>query len=327
MKPAAFLRASPLVLALVAAGAAAQKKQAALYLLPRVAPGQVLRYDVTYHRLSQVTTTSMVQNPASTVTTDIVISLAVRVQIAEVTPPAFVADATPRPSAIHVYAAYLRAQAAQRSDDPVVDDRAAEKAIARLEGKSFDCRIGSDGAAACSPGSDSDAVAAEGMRRWLAEIFFAARLPQKGISPGQTWETEEDAGAELPLAGLRLVRKYLFAGEKPCREPAAAGPGATAPAEACAEIRVNSRLVQKGSKKDATPEAFRLRGLRTSGSARGGNESVLLISLAAGLAVSSGGSDRQSADYTISSSKAHTAIHTVAEVKTDSDLRQAPDAP
>jgi hypothetical protein len=315
--------------AAVAVCAPAEKKNPPLRLFPRLAKGQLLRYQISYHRVSKGRTTSMVQNPASDVSSEVSVSLAIRIEVLEApSPEPGRADARP---AFKLRATYERATGTQRSDDPTVDDRAAEREIARLEGKSFECAIGGDGAAACSAAGDTVPGAADGMQRWLTEAFAAASLPQKGILPGESWSDEQAAGAEIPLAGLRWTRKFRFVGENPCREVrAAAKDGATMQSpggEVCAEIRVESQLLHRGNKKNATPDAFREKGLRTSGTARGQNESVIRISLATGLTISAGDTAWQAVDFTVSQAKGEGKIRTASEIKSESGLTLVRDAP
>lgn len=307
-----------------------ENRKPPLRLFPRLTKGQVLRYEISYHRVSKGSTTSMVQNPASGVNTELSVSLAIRLEVLEAPSPEAARSAA-RP-AFKLLSTYERATGTHGSDDPSVDDRAAEKEITRLEGKSFECAVGADGAAACTAAGDSVPGAADGMQHWLTQVFAAATLPQMGISPGETWGDEKDAGSEIPLAGLRWVRKFRFVGESPCRQvPAAAKDSNTTQSpggDLCAEIRVESRLLQRSNKDYATPQAFRDRGLRTAGSARGRNESVFRISLTTGLTVSAGDSAWQAADFTVSSSKdEEKKIHTTTEIKTESGLTIVRDAP
>jgi hypothetical protein len=319
-----------LLLLLVALGGApAAQKEPPLRLFPRLSQGQVLRYRISYHRASSSSTASMVRNPVSEVNSELSVSLGMRLEVIEVVPPeAGRADGQP---VIRLRATYERAEATQRSDDPTADDRAAEKEIAQLEGKSFECAVRTNGVEACAAPGESVPGAAEGMQRWLTEVLAAASLPRKGISPGENWGDEQDAGAEIPLAGLRWVRKFTYFGEKPCGElPAEAGrngakdsPGG----ESCAEIRVRSLLLRKGGRKDATPEAFREKGLRTAGTASGANESVILISLASGLTVRAADTGWQTADFTVSATKGAAKIRMASQIKTDSALSQVRDVP
>jgi hypothetical protein len=329
MKCLCLAVSSFLLIAAMGVSAPGGEKIAAVVLFPRLSKGQVLRYQISYHRVSTASRTSMVQDPASAVNSELSLGLGIRLEVVEIAEPE-ASSAAVRP-VIRLRATYERAAAMQRTDDPVADDSAAEKRFAQLEGKSFDCTLDGNGVQECKGTGEDVSGAAEGMRGWLAQVFAAASLPQKGIAPGESWGDEQEAGEEIPLAGLRWVRQFTFLKEEPCRnaEPAAAGGEAQAPAdgELCAEIRVRSLLVRRDNAKDATPESFRVKGLRTAGSARGANESIIRISMTSGLTVSAGDTGWLTADFTVSTADRERKIHTTSEVKTDSSLSLVRDLP
>ncbi|HEV1995168.1 MAG TPA: hypothetical protein VGR03_12635 [Candidatus Acidoferrum sp.] len=319
-----------LMIATMGVSARGDEKRTAVVLFPRLSKGQVLRYQISYHRMSRTSTTSMVQDPVSAVNSELSLGLGIRIEVVEITEPgAASADARP---AIRLRAAYERAVAMQRTDDPVAEDSAAEKRFAQLEGKSFDCTLDGNGVQECKgTGGDLLPGAAEGMRGWLAQVFAATSLPQKGIAPGESWGDEQEAGEEIPLAGLHWVRQFTFVREEPCLEVPIVlnGEEQRVPLgeEVCAEIRVRNLLVRRGHAKDATPESFRVKGLRTAGSARGANESMIRISMTSGLTVTAGDTGWLTADFTVSTADRERKIRTASELKTDSNLTRVRDLP
>jgi hypothetical protein len=318
-----------LLIAAMGVSARGDERKAAVVLFPRLSKGQVLRYQISYHRVSRTSRTSMVQDPVSAVNSELSLGLGIRLEVVEIAEPE-AGSAAARP-VIRLRATYERAVAMQRTDDPVADDGAAEKRFARLEGKSFDCTLDGNGVNECKGTGEIVPGGAEGMRGWLAQLFAAASLPQKAIAPGESWGDEQEAGEEIPLAGLRWVRQFTFVREKPCLEVPILlnDEEQRVPLgdEVCAEIRVRSLLVRKDNAKDATPESFRVKGLRTAGSARGANESIIRISMTSGLTVSAGDTGWLAADFTVSTADRERKIHTTSEVKTDSSLSLVRDLP
>jgi hypothetical protein len=317
------------VLIAAAALAAIEKKKPGVVLFPRLSKGQVLRYQATVHTTSKNGTTSMVQDSASSASTEFSLSLGIRLEVLEVEAGNGVANTD---SVARLRATYERVAATQRSDDPASDDAAAEKRAAQLEGKSFECTMQRGEVRECSGNEEAFPGAAEELRNWLVQIFAAAYLPQKGIVPGESWGDEQEVEGEIPLAGLRWVRQITYVRDEPCQNGTAAARGghSASPLESgemCAVIRTRSLLTRKENRKDATPGAFREKGLRTSGSARGVNESLLRISLANGLTVSGAQTGWQTSDFTVSTADGERKIRTTRDFKRDSGLTQVRDAP
>ncbi len=299
-----------------AQGTSAGQHKTPVVFYPRLTKGRVLRYQFTLHMTAKRSTASVIVDPIPAVSSEVSLSIAMRLEVLDA--QSGPGGAETRPVA-RLRATYERAAATQRSDDPASDDSAAAKRLAKLEGKTFECMLSASGAGACT-GDEADAPGAtENLRGLLKQIFAAASLPQKGIVPGETWGDEEDAGGEIPLAGLRWVRQFRYVSDEPC-EAGTATAGVSRPAETCAVIRTRSLLVRKDERKDPTPDAFREKGLRAAGTARGANESLARISLASGLVVSTVESGWQATDVTVSTADGERKIRTTTDVKTDSGL-------
>lgn len=303
--------------------AASQKKRAAVVLSPRLVKGQSLRYEIAFHSTSKSSTESVIQDPGASAGEELSFRIRLRLEVLEVqaqaggSGAASVAGARP---AVRLRVTYEQVAAKQGSDDPAGmtgNTQEAAQRLAALEGKSFECALDPGGASECSGGVADVPGAAEGLQGWLTQIFGARGIPEKGIAPGERWGDEQEAGGAIPLAGLRWVRQFTYMGNEPCQAGAAA---ADAPGEACAVVRARSLLIRKGGRKNATPGAFREKGLRTAGTARGANESLTRFSLANGMVVSAAEAGWQTTDVTVSTADGERKIRTTTDLKTNTTL-------
>jgi len=276
------------------------------------APGQVLRYALTLHTTAKTNRETMIQDAASDVGAELSFTAVLRLEVLAAPQP---------PSALRLRVTYERVTVSQRADAPeesAGSDDQISRRIAALQGKSFECLLDASGAGECQGEKGALPAAADGLRGWLGNLFGPRGIPRRKIKPGAHWQEAREAGAEIPLRDLRWLRRFTFASEEPCL--AAAG----APPQTCALIRMSSVLARKGNGRDATPEAFRAKGLRTAGTAGGSGESLLRISLSTGLVVSLSESATQSSDVTIAAASGENRIRTRSELKNDTSLTLLP---
>lgn len=157
--------------------------------------------------------------------------------------------------------------------------------------------------------SDQQAV----WREWLARFAASMTYPQKSAKRGDKWETQESEPAPSPIAKLVWLKKSEYVRDEPCPVGRATPQGdlieATKSAEACAVILTTAVLRQKSSRKDATPEDYKLNHLRTKGTAAGTNETILYISRSTGLLMRSTETASQTMDVTISLADGSNQIH------------------
>jgi hypothetical protein len=309
------------LLGMLLAGSGAAEKKGGVALVPRLVKGQVLRYQLAFHSTSKSRTESVIVDPEPTADAELSLGIGLRVDVLDVQPGAGGSNARP---AVRLRVIYERVAVTRGTTEDAGSpgsDKEGARGVAALEGKAFECALDGSGAAECSGGETAVPGAAAGLRGWVAQVFGGRGIPQKGIAPGERWGDEQEVGGAIPLAGLRWVQQYTYVGNEPCQLAAgAAGKGSAAAGETCAVIRARSLLIRKGGGKDATPEAFREKGLRTAGTASGASESLTRISLASGLVVSASESGWQSSDVTVSTADGGRKIHTTTELKTDSEL-------
>ena len=105
---------------------------------------------------------------------------------------------------------------------------------------------------------------------WASQFAFAWTLPPKGVTPGEKWKTEEPEDTPTAIANLVWERETTYVRNDKCP---------IVPTETCAVFLTHARLKQKSSEEDATPDAYRLHNLKTSGTATGSNEAIRYISL------------------------------------------------
>ncbi len=312
-----FHRVSAALLLAVAAvffaQAAAAGEKPVLVPSAQLRQGRVLRYALTLHTTAKSSRETMIQDAASDLGAELSFTAVLRLEVLGAPQP---------PSVLRLRVTYERVSAAQRTaapDESAGSDDEIARRIAALQGKSFECFLDANGAGECLGEKGALPGAAAGLRGWLGNLFGPRGIPRRKIKPGAHWQDAREAGAEIPLRDLRWLRRFTFTGEEPCL--AAAG----SPPQTCALIRMSSVLARKGNSRDATPDAFRAKGLRTAGTASGSGESLLRISLATGLVVSLSESATQSSDVTVAAVSGESSIHTRSDLQSDTSLTLLPD--
>ena len=109
---------------------------------------------------------------------------------------------------------------------------------------------------------------------WASKFAFGWIIPERITKPGETWKSEEPEKTPGPIDKLVWERTTTYGESGTC--PVVAG-------ELCAVFLTTADLKQKSSIENSTPEEYKLYDLKTKGSAKGANESYESISLATGL--------------------------------------------
>jgi hypothetical protein len=125
---------------------------------------------------------------------------------------------------------------------------------------------------------------------WIAQFAFGWTLPASGVKSGEKWRSEEVEKTPTPIAGLVWERETTYVQNDTCP---------ILPEEQCAVLLTKATLKQKSNPVDSTPEDYKLRELKTSGVAKGTNETVLYISLRRGLLLRATEDEQQYLDVTI----------------------------
>jgi hypothetical protein len=184
----------------------------------------------------------------------------------------------------------------------------------------------------------TDPQAATAARQWVAQIVTGASIPPGGIVPGQHWTSERPAES-APLAGIIWRTDSSYLRDEGCHAASASTSGAAKPTaeakppagagviadEPCAVILTRLEMGQPKPLRDSTPEDFRKRGLRTSGTWRGSGESLNYISRRTGWVVSSSQTGTEEIDLTISSATEGSSVHYAGKVRSQSQILLLPE--
>ncbi len=90
--------------------------------------------------------------------------------------------------------------------------------------------------------------------------------------------------------------------------------------ETCAVILTTAALKQESSRKNATPEDFKLHELQTTGTARGTNQVIAYISLKTGLVVRATAEASQSMDVVVAKTDGTNRVHYNVDAKSNSEV-------
>lgn len=169
-------------------------------------------------------------------------------------------------------------------------------------------------------------------QEWLSRFASAAAFPQDGIRLGQKWKSEEPERAPSPIAGLAWMREHNYVRNEPCHTAEMTLQGAitadsTQPLDTCAVIFIVDALKQSSSPKDTTPDDFRVRQLRTAGTARGKNTTILYISLNTGLLVRASNDADQAMTVTVAKADGSNRVHYDVTATSHTDISLVTDTP
>ena len=202
-----------------------------------------------------------------------------------------------------------------------------ESTTATTADKLVELTLATDGGASQIKGFDQLSPAQQfAWNDWLGHFTSPMTYSRGGIHPGQKWETLEPETAASPIAGLVWTKKSQYVRDESCPVPADRNPpklsanNSAATPESCAVILVRATLRQKSSPKNSTPPDYKLRNLRTYGSAAGQNESIFYISRVSGLLVRSTEDAEQSMDVIVELADGSNQVHNKLEAKSHSEI-------
>jgi hypothetical protein len=143
-------------------------------------------------------------------------------------------------------------------------------------------------------------------RQWLAQFALGWTFPPKGIKPGVKWDKQEPVlGAALDK--LEWEKQYEYVRNEAC--PQRGDSGNAVKAGQCAVVVTTTTMKQHGPHDDATPEDYKVRQLKTSGTAKGKSQVITFISLETGFVERAVEDSAQTLDVLIAkaddSNKAH----------------------
>ena len=253
-------------------------------LTPHYAVGDSLRYQVSLRSQTKSLVSGAVQNPEGATELGIAVGLTLHLEVLKPVP---VAAPAKRPAGsdervpLRLRATYERVSAELLGDS---FDPSAVKLLApykNLEGHAIEFQLGTHGEVEYMQGLEEvvqDARVLEAARGWLEQLGAGLGAPVTGIAPGQSWNRTKEI-PEAPLNGTQLETASTYLRDEPCEIEKPAG-------DQCAVVLMRFSMRQKPGEKNATPEAFRKNGLRTSGTWTSHGESLIYVSLRTGRTVS-----------------------------------------
>src|ERR1041384_4199888 len=207
----------------------------------------------------------------------------------------------------------------QSQETPQTQNRAASPE------RVVEVSIAADGSASRIIGLDQLSSAQQfAWRDWLSTFASSMTYPKSGINTGQKWQTFEPETSPSPIAELSWAKQYQYVRDEPCRfadaEPKSGSGKPPSPPQPCAVIFVISTLRQKSSRKNATPEDYKLRNLKTRGTVAGHNETILYVSRSTGLLVRSIEDAQQTMDALIALEDGSNEVRYSVDAKSHSDI-------
>ena len=166
---------------------------------------------------------------------------------------------------------------------------------------------------------------------WVSLFAMAAAFPEKGVKRGDKWQSVEVEKTPSPITGLAWLKRSTYVRDEPCRTAQSTIDAGTSPAdqmpENCAVILTTATLKQESSRKNATPEDFKLHEMRTMGTSRGTNQVIAYLSLKTGLVVRATEEASQSMDVVIAKIDGTNRVHYNVNAKSNSEVILVADTP
>jgi hypothetical protein len=312
-----------LILVLVFSVAAADRVR----LAPKFSPGGTIRYSIASSTKSTGKTTAPIVNPEGGSQSSGSIHMLVRIEVLSLAPD----------GSVRLRATYENSAAESQADALDLSAGSFASRYKRLEGRTFEFTLAPGGAVtniqdltAATSGQSPNAI--DPALSWLQNVWPSSSFPKNGVSIGQKWKSERLVEGAL-LSGLTWRGESTYLRNEACGSALRADQSdspvvPSAPALNCAVILTHFEITRQGSTHtDATPDDFRRKGLRTSGTWTGTGESLDSYSLATGLLVSSTQSNTQNMDYQVTSASTGSSIRYIGKVQTQAQITQVTTQP
>jgi len=308
---------------LVAAIAASGDQRA--NLLPKLQPGQSLTYLIRYRAEKNVKTESNVAVPLAPDSSQMDAHGMLRIQILDL-------QQVGGKPAIHARGQFLTLGSGMGENKPA--DKKPNPEQQRIDPaiKSIEFTILPDGSTEKINGLDALPPEQQQIwQEWVARFAVAWTLPAEGAKIGDKWKVEQLEQSASPIAALIWVRDSMYVRNEPCRASQLSITGEISPssglADECAVLLTTAKLVQKSPAKDATPEDFKLRELKTRGTAKGTNEIITYISLTTGLVVRATEEAHQQMDVIVAKVDGSNRVHYNVDAASHSEVLLVTETP
>lgn len=291
---------------------------ARINLLPKLHPGQTLSYHVSYHSDKHVTAASPAVSASSPADATIEVLFLLRLEILEVEHAGERSGLRARThfEAFHPDTNSQASGPQPHSPEPQGQDLSGAFVEFALlpDGHIDDVK----GLGALSPEQQ------QAWQEWASRFALPAIFPGAGAKLAEKVKSQEAEASPSPIAGLRWLRESTYVRDEPCRTVDITVQGGLAPSnekpDTCAVILTTATLKQQSSPLKATPEAFKVRELRTAGTARGTNRIITYISLKTGLVVRATEEANQSMDVTVATADGSNRVHYDVAAKSRSEV-------
>jgi hypothetical protein len=289
-----------------------------LQLTPHLHAGQILLYRVDFRNSRNMQTESRVTSPQLPPSSNVNASGLLQVEIVD-----------SGAAGLHIKTYY------SERNSPAASSQSRDPQISESTGpdKLVEVLIIWNGSASQIKGLDQLSPAQQfAWNDWLGRFTSSMTFPKQGIHAGQKWETSEPETNPSPIGALFWTKKYQYVRDEPCRfdsQPAKTSPPKSSANsnQDCAVIFTQSILRQKSSPKNSTPDDYKLRNLKTRGTAAGQNDTILYVSRATGLLVRSTEDAQQSMDVLVALVDGSNAVHYTLDAKSHSDIVLLHDSP
>lgn len=324
MKIATTIRAALLAAALVSSGGstppplgallAAPPQQGApsaqnrLHVSPKLVPGLSLRYQLDARTVTTSRSSGLIENPQGPSKSEVALAATLRL---EVLPSAAGAP-------LRIRTTYEKSSATATSDafDPSL--AVLEEQYRKLEDRSIEFSLDAQGNPVNYSGLEGlfpDEKSAAAAREWFSQLASGVELPRAGIVLGQSWSSVRTNVAGMPLLGLTWLTESTYLHDEPCG-PAAVG-------DTCAVIRTRLNVTQRPLR-NATPDDYRRRNMRTSGKLASSGESLSYISLRTGWIVRVTQTSLEEMDVTITATDSGSKLRINGSVQSTTHISLLP---
>ena len=302
---------------------ATHARQTRVNLLPKLHAGQILSYQVSYQSDKHVKAESPAVPTNSPDDATIEVHALLRLEILDLEPRA-------ERSIVHARTRFevldsdlkVKAPGPERPASQPQHEKGTVVKFTILPDGSIEDVNGLD---ALSPDQQ------QAWQEWASRFVLPGVFPRAGVKLAEKVKSQEVEASPSPIAGLRWVRESTYVRNEPCAPTAMTVQGdfvtSDAQPETCAVILTTAILKQQSSPQNATPEAFKVRELRTTGTARGTNRIITYISLKTGLVVRATEEANQNMDVTIAKADAPNRVHYNIVAKSHSEVLLVAETP
>jgi hypothetical protein len=287
-------------------------------LLPKLHAGQTITYEIRFRLDKNIRTQSTVVSPLGPSGEQINVTGLLRVNVVEV-------QGAGGRAAIQAQTQFEMPNSDAALTVPEAEPSPGGVERTNSKGKIVEFTIAGDGRVNDVKGLD--ALIPEQQQawgEWVSLFAMAAAFPEKGVKRGEKWESNEAEKSAALIGGLVWLKRSSYVRDEPCPAAQLTVEGHTNEAdrshETCAVILTTAALKQESSRKNATPEDFKLHELQTTGTARGTNQVIAYISLKTGLVVRATAEASQSMDVVVAKTDGTNRVHYNVDAKSNSEV-------